>query len=151
MNKQLSVEAIENGTVIDHIPAGQGLAILRQFKLLDYGHAVTVGFNLSSKQHGCKDIIKITGVGLDEQSANRLALFAPEATVNTIHDFKVIQKRHLTLPDEIMEVFRCPNSNCASINEPVKSRFYVKKHQQQTRLKCHYCEKTFSRESVAEA
>ena len=150
-NKKLSVEAIENGTVIDHIPAGLGLTILRQFKLLHYGSAVTVGFNLPSKTQGSKDIIKITGVWLDDNAANRLALFAPEAVVNTIEHFKVINKRRLTLPEEITEVFRCPNTNCASHGEPVKSRFYVRKQSGQTKLKCHYCEKTFSRDSVAEA
>ena len=148
---KLSVEAIEKGTVIDHIPAGKGLIILRQFKLLHYGSAVTVGFNLPSKTQGSKDIIKITGVWLDDNAANRLALFAPEAVVNTIDHFKVINKRRLTLPDEIGEVFRCPNTNCASHGEPVKSRFYVRKQSGQTKLKCHYCEKTFSRESVTEA
>ena len=148
---KLSVEAIEKGTVIDHIPAGKGLIILRQFKLLHYGSAVTVGFNLPSKTQGSKDIIKITGVWLDDNAANRLALFAPEAVVNTIDHFKVINKRLLTLPDEIAEVFRCPNANCASHGEPVKSRFYVRKQSGQTKLKCHYCEKTFSRDSVAEA
>ena len=150
-NKKLSVEAIENGTVIDHIPAGLGLTILRQFKLLHYGSAVTVGFNLPSKTQGSKDIIKITGVWLDDNAANRLALFSPEAVVNTIDYFKVINKRRLTLPDEIAEVFCCPNTNCASHGEPVKSRFYVRKQSGQTKLKCHYCEKTFSRDSVAEA
>ena len=148
---KLSVEAIEKGTVIDHIPSGKGLIILRQFKLLHYGSAVTVGFNLPSKTQGSKDIIKITGVWLDDNAANRLALFAPEAVVNTIDHFKVINKRRLTLPDEIAEVFRCPNTNCASHGEPVKSRFYVRKQSGQTKLKCHYCEKTFSRDSVAEA
>ena len=150
-HQKLSVEAIENGTVIDHIPAGKGLIILRQFKLLHYGSAVTVGFNLPSKTQGSKDIIKITGVWLDDNAANRLALFAPEAVVNTIDHFKVINKRRLTLPDEIAEVFRCPNTNCASHGEPVKSRFYVRKQSGQTKLKCHYCEKTFSRDSVTEA
>ena len=148
---KLSVEAIEKGTVIDHIPAGKGLIILRQFKLLHYGSAVTVGFNLPSKTQGSKDIIKITGVWLDDNAANRLALFSPEAVVNTIDYFKVINKRRLTLPDEIAEVFRCPNTNCASHGEPVKSRFYVRKQSGQTKLKCHYCEKTFSRDSVMEA
>ena len=148
---KLSVEAIEKGTVIDHIPAGKGLIILRQFKLLHYGSAVTVGFNLPSKTQGSKDIIKITGVWLVDNAANRLALFAPEAVVNTIDHFKVINKRRLTLPDEIGEVFRCPNTNCASHGEPVKSRFYVRKQSGQTKLKCHYCEKTFSRDSVTEA
>ena len=148
---KLSVEAIEKGTVIDHIPAGKGLIILRQFKLLHYGSAVTVGFNLPSKTQGSKDIIKITGVWLDDNAANRLALFAPEAVVNTIEHFKVINKRRLTLPDEIAEVFRCPNTNCASHGEPVKSRFYVRKQSGQTKLKCHYCEKTYDRSLVAEA
>ena len=148
---KLSVEAIEKGTVIDHIPAGKGLIILRQFKLLHYDSAVTVGFNLPSKTQGSKDIIKITGVWLDDNAANRLALFAPEAVVNTIDHFKVINKRRLTLPEEIAEVFRCPNTNCASHGEPVKSRFYVRKQSGQTKLKCHYCEKTFSRDSVTEA
>ena len=148
---KLSVEAIEKGTVIDHIPAGKGLIILRQFKLLHYGSAVTVGFNLPSKTQASKDIIKITGVWLDDNAANRLALFAPEAVVNTIDHFKVINKRRLTLPEEIAEVFRCPNTNCASHGEPVKSRFYVRKQSGQTKLKCHYCEKTFSRDSVTEA
>ena len=148
---KLSVEAIEKGTVIDHIPAGKGLIILRQFKLLHYGSAVTVGFNLPSKTQGSKDIIKISGVAFDDAAANRLALFAPEAVVNTIDYFKVINKRRLTLPEEIAEVFRCPNTNCASHGEPVKSRFYVRKQSSQTKLKCHYCEKTFSRDSVTEA
>ena len=148
---KLSVEAIEKGTVIDHIPAGKGLIILRQFKLLHYGSAVTVGFNLPSKTQGSKDIIKITGVWLDDNAANRLALFAPEAVVNTIEHFKVINKRRLTLPEEIAEVFRCPNTNCASHGEPVKSRFYIATRRGDIRLRCHYCEKTFERESVAEA
>ena len=149
--KQLSVEAIETGTVIDHIPAGLGLSILNQFKLLDYGSAVTVGFNLPSKTQGSKDIIKIKEVLFDEKSANRLSLFAPEATVNLIENFRVVRKLHLKMPDTISEVFRCPNPNCASHGEPVKSRFYVRQHQGQTRLKCHYCEKTFPREVATEA
>ena len=148
---KLSVEAIEKGTVIDHIPAGKGLIILRQFKLLHYGSAVTVGFNLPSKTQGSKDIIKITGVWLDDNAANRLALFAPEAVVNTIEHFKVINKRRLTLPEEIAEVFRCPNANCASHGEPVKSRFSIRGQGSQTKLKCHYCEKTFPREFVLDA
>ena len=152
MNTQkLSVEAIENGTVIDHIPAGLGLSILHQFKLLHDGHAVTVGFNLPSRRHGRKDIIKITGIQLDESAANRLALFAPEATVNLIGNFQVVRKMLLRLPESISEVFRCPNPNCASHGEPVSSRFYVRRRGSQTRLKCHYCEKTYARTSVAEA
>ncbi|ULJ65837.1 aspartate carbamoyltransferase regulatory subunit [Wielerella bovis] len=150
-NTKMSVEAIENGTVIDRIPAGLGLTILRQFKMLHHGEAVTVGFNLPSQTRGSKDIIKISGVTFSEHDANRLALFAPEAVVNLIQDYQVAKKMHLTLPATISEVFRCPNSNCASHFEPVRSRFYVKQHNGETKLKCHFCEKTFDRKSVAEA
>lgn len=148
---KLSVEAIKEGTVIDHIPAGQGLTILRQFQLLGYGNAVTVGFNLPSQTQGRKDIIKIAGVRLDEAAANRLALFAPDATVNVIENFAVVAKQSLRLPETISAVFRCPNRNCASHGEPVCSRFYVRSQGAQTKLKCHYCEKTFVREAIAEA
>ena len=138
-SKQLSVEAIENGTVIDHIPAGLALTILRQFKVLHHGSAVTVGFNLPSHSQGSKDIIKIKDV-----------IFT-EAIVNLIQDFQVVQKLRLSLPSTISEVFSCPNANCASHSEPVTSRFYVRQQNGQTKLKCHYCEKTYAREAVAEA
>ena len=88
---KLSVEAIEKGTVIDHIPAGKGLIILRQFKLLHYGSAVTVGFNLPSKTQGSKDIIKITGVWLDDNAAMladarpNLRVLHPLPRVDEIH------------------------------------------------------------------
>lgn len=150
-NKQLSVEAIENGTVIDHIPAGLGLTILRQFKLLHYGNAVTVGFNLPSQSQGKKDIIKIKDVQFSEHDANRLALFSPNAVVNQIENFVVIKKMRLTLPEKISEVFRCPNQNCASHSEPVVSQFKVHQQNGLVRLKCHYCEKTFAREAFTEA
>ena len=150
-NKQLSVEAIENGTVIDHIPAGLALTILRQFKLLHYGSAVTVGFNLPSQSQGAKDIIKIKDVMFSEADANRLALFSPEAVVNQIEHFVVVKKMRLTLPETISEVFRCPNTNCVSHSEPVRSQFYVRQQNGFTKLKCHYCEKTFVREAVTES
>ena len=151
MQQQRSVEAIEDGTVIDHIPAGQGLNILRQFQLDQLGKRITVGFNLHSGNMGQKDLIKVEGVHFNAAEANRLALFAPNATVNVIEDFKVVRKFSLRLPETIAGVFTCPNSNCASHGEPVQSLFYVKNGSAQTKLKCHYCEKTYSRELVASA
>ena len=64
---KLEVEAIVNGSVIDHIPAGQGINILKHFRMLDTqrtGAKITVGFNLPSKTMGLKDLIKTKfGVG----------------------------------------------------------------------------------------
>ncbi len=145
---ELSVEALTNGTVIDHIPAGQGLEILRQFGLNDLGERVTVGFNLRSSAMEQKDIIKVTNVFFTQEDANKLALFAPQATVNVIKNYQIVEKHQLSLPSEIKKVFRCPNSNCASHSEPVNSYFHVKHRFGITKLKCHFCEKTYSRDLV---
>lgn len=145
-----TVEALKEGTVIDHIPAGQGLNILRLFRLAELGERVTVGLNLNSRHMGAKDLIKVENVALTEEQANELALFAPKATVNVINNFEVVKKHQLELPQAIEGIFDCPNSNCISHNEPVASYFYVKTHGHDTKLKCRYCEKVFTRDIVAE-
>ncbi|MGL5949378.1 MAG: aspartate carbamoyltransferase regulatory subunit [Aeromonas sp.] len=140
---QLQVEAIEQGTVIDHIPAGLGLRLLKLFALLATHERITVGFNLKSGALGHKDIIKIEHVTLSTAQANQLALFAPQATVNLIEDFRVVHKLTPQLPSHVTDLFSCPNSNCISHVEPVVSHFAVKRVQDAVRMQCHYCEKSF--------
>lgn len=140
---QLQVEAIHNGTVIDHIPAGQGIKIMRLFGLVKTKEKITIGLNLPSKAWGAKDIIKVENTRLSAAQANQLALFAPDATVNLIEDFEVVEKLQLQLPEKVEGVFSCPNSNCISHNEPVSSKFKVRAVQGQVRFRCNYCEKSF--------
>ena len=119
------------------------------FKFTQTNEKVTVGLNLSTKSGETKDLIKIENTFFNDQQANQLALFAPHATINQIKDFKVVNKFSVQLPSSFVGVLTCPNSNCISHNEPVKSRFYV----QQTstlKLKCHYCEKSFERSTFDE-
>ncbi|MBQ9619053.1 MAG: aspartate carbamoyltransferase regulatory subunit [Neisseriaceae bacterium] len=142
MENTITVEAIENGTVIDHIPAGQGLAILRHFKLDESGNRITVGFNLKGRR-GHKDIIKIQNVRFTPTEAAQIALFAPSATVNVIENFQVAQKIKPTLPEKVEGIFNCPNDNCASHGEPVVGTFSVKSTQREARLKCFFCEKSY--------
>lgn len=146
---QLQVEAIKNGTVIDHIPAGQGIKILKLFNFLDIKERITVGFNLPSKAFGQKDIIKVENVSISESQANQLALFAPNATVNIIEDFKVIRKRTIDLPEKITEVFECPNSNCITRFEPAAvNEFKIINNKGRIQMKCKYCEKVFNKEII---
>lgn len=140
---QLQVEAIHNGTVIDHIPAGQGIKIMRLFGLVKTKEKITIGLNLPSQAWGAKDIIKVENTRLSAAQANQLALFAPDATVNLIEDFEVVEKLQLQLPEKVEGVFSCPNSNCISHNEPVSSKFKVRAVQGQVRFRCNYCEKSF--------
>lgn len=147
---KLQVEAIKNGTVIDHIPATIGIKILSLFKFSETRQRITVGLNLPSAALGQKDLIKIENVFLTGEQANQLAIYAPDATVNQIENYQVVQKRHLELPEYIEHVLNCPNSNCISHSEPVSSVFWVRKKAQQVLLKCKYCEKVFDSEVVTE-
>ena len=149
MNNTMTVEAIENGTVIDHIPAGFGLAILRHFKLDESGNRITVGFNLKGKR-GNKDLIKIQNVHFTNTEAAQIALFAPTATVNVIENFQVAKKIKPTLPEKVVGIFQCPNDNCASHGEPVVGTFTVKTAHNKPRLKCFFCEKSYPIEWVVQ-
>ncbi|ABZ77601.1 aspartate carbamoyltransferase, regulatory subunit [Shewanella halifaxensis HAW-EB4] len=150
MKKQLKVEAIEHGTVIDHISSGQGIKILRFFALSEGNKRITIGLNLPTYAGENKDLIKIENTVFSQQQANQLALFAPNATINLIENFEVVNKFKLALPEQIAGVLLCPNSNCISHNEPVDSRFNIKQEQAGVKLKCHYCEKSFTATSFKE-
>lgn len=147
---QLQVEAIKNGTVIDHIPAHIGIKVLKLFNLHKSEERVTVGFNLPSSALGAKDLLKVENTFVSEQQASKLALYAPKATVNQIENYEVVKKIPLILPKVITNVFACPNTNCISHDEPVDSSFNVITKKEDIQLKCKYCEKVFSREIVTE-
>ena len=87
---QLQVEAIKNGTVIDHIPAQVGIKVLKLFAMDKSKQRVTIGLNLPSSALGYKDLLKIENTFINEQQANKLALYAPHATVNQIEDYQVV-------------------------------------------------------------
>lgn len=144
MKKQLQVEAIAKGTVIDHIPAGKGIEILKFFQLTDTKQRITIGLNLPTADGKQKDLIKIENTVFTEEQANQLALFAPTASINVIDNFEVVRKFKVSMPELIGAVFSCPNSNCISHNEPVESCFYIRQNDNEIKLKCHYCEKAFN-------
>ncbi|GAB2668805.1 aspartate carbamoyltransferase regulatory subunit [Vibrio panuliri] len=147
---QLQVEAIKNGTVIDHIPAQVGIKVLKLFSMHKSKQRVTIGLNLPSSALGHKDLLKIENVFISEEQASKLALYAPHATVNQIENYQVVRKLALTLPERVNNVFACPNTNCITHGEPVESSFKVFEKNHDVRLKCKYCEKVFSREIVTE-
>lgn len=141
--KELAVAALRNGTVIDHIPASavfKAVKILGIEKLKD---AVTIGFNLDSKKLGRKGIIKVADVEFDEAALNRIALIAPNAVVNIIRDFNVVEKRPVQLPDTIVGIVKCANPKCITNNEPMATRFTVVSCNP-VEIRCHYCNHTVS-------
>lgn len=142
--KNLSVAAIENGTVIDHIRKGGALKVLRLLKLDDHDKTVTLGLNLPSKTLGYKDLIKIEGRTLTAAEASEVAIFAPEASINIISNFKVVKKFKVELPQMIEKWMRCPNSRCITNHESIVTKFAVLKRGNNVELKCYYCEKVLT-------
>jgi len=138
--KQLSVSAIENGTVIDHIPAKNLFKVIQILGLDHIDNQITFGTNLESKRLGLKAIIKIAGVFFEEEDINRIALVAPEAKLNIIKDYEVVEKAVVEVPDEITGIARCVNPKCITNFESVTTRFRVIE-KKSVSLKCHYCEK----------
>ena len=101
---ELKIKAIENGTVIDHITANKSLHILKILGLPDSKTNVTVAMNVSSKEIGRKDIVKIENRELNHSELNQIALLAPKASVNIIRDYKPIKKDKIILPDTITSI-----------------------------------------------
>lgn len=148
MNEILAVTAIKNGTVIDHIPAGQALRIIYLLALQNSKNKITIGLQLPSKRMGKKDLIKIEERILTEIEANEIVVFAPTATINVIENFKVGEKITTHLPSAMKKVFICPNPLCITHFEPIESHFYIAQQGKQIKLTCHFCEKPFDRDQV---
>lgn len=138
--KQLVVSAIKDGTVIDHIPAEDLFKVINILGLDHIDTYITFGTNLESKKLGKKAIIKVSEVFFRQEDINRIALVAPEAKLNIIRNYEVVEKMIVEVPDEIKGIARCVNPMCITNKEEVKTRFKVV-NKKDVSLKCQYCEK----------
>lgn len=137
----LTVSKIRNGTVIDHIPAGRSLAVLKVLGITGYeGLRIAILMNVESKKLGRKDIVKIEEKVVDEREASIISLIAPEATINIVRDFNVVEKRKLRLPEIIKGLLKCPNPLCVTNNDPEALSEFVKVSEKPLRLRCVYCD-----------
>jgi aspartate carbamoyltransferase regulatory subunit len=141
--KELKVQPIRNGTVIDHISPGMALKVLRILNIPQPGttSTVTAAINVPSKHMGRKDIVKVEDRELDSSEVNRIALIAPKASINIVREYEVAEKHVVRLPDIVEGIVRCPNANCiTNMSEPVKSAFKVTAKSPPT-LQCGYCDR----------
>ena len=146
--KELVVSALENGTVLDHIPAENVYKALDLLNLKGIENQITIGINLASKAQGKKGIIKIEDKFFEDDELNKLALIAPDATVNIIRDFKVVEKKKLEMPAEVIGIARCRNPKCVTNHQPIKTRFATIKNGNEISLLCHFCEKVSEIKSI---
>lgn len=144
---ELRISKIEDGTVIDHVPAGKALHVLAILGIDGTGgEQVSVGMNVPSTKLGGKDVVKVEGKELSQDEVDVLSLIAPEATINIIRGYDVIEKHRLERPETVVGVLNCPNHDCITTDdEPVETRFDVLSDG----VRCAYCD-TIVREEIAE-
>lgn len=145
--KELQVAALENGTAIDHIPSEQLFKVASLLELDKMSNRITIGNNLRSKKMGTKGMIKIAGKFFAEDEINRIALVAPHVVLNIIKDYEVVEKKRISLPDQLIGVVKCNNPKCITNNEPMKTHFDVI-DQEKVTIKCHYCERKINKEDI---
>ena len=138
--KELQVAAIENGTVIDHIPAEKTYEVAHSLKLHDLDVPVTIGYNRPSNKLNKKGIIKISNKFFSDEEISRLSVLAPKIVLNIIKDYEVIEKKTVETPNELHGIVRCNNPKCITNNEPMLTHFTVVDKEKGI-LKCHYCDK----------
>jgi aspartate carbamoyltransferase regulatory subunit len=145
--KELKVSAIENGTVIDHIPAAAVFQVIKMLKLDVFDQMILFGTNLESKKYGSKGIIKVSNKFFRPEELNKIALVAPHASIIEIRDFQVVKKTIVETPDKISGIVKCFNPNCITNIETITTRFDVV-DKEDIRLKCHYCEKITVKKNI---
>lgn len=139
----LQVSAIRNGTVLDHIPSNQLFKVISILGLdKNCSNQITFGMNLESKLLGKKAIIKIADRYFKPSEINKIALVAPDAKINVIKDYKVIEKKVIAVPKEIVGIVKCMNPVCITNHQPIATKFRTEYENKHLKLVCHYCEKT---------
>jgi len=134
------VRRIKEGTVIDHIDEGKGLQVLNALRIDGRdGSLITIALNVPSGKFKKKDIIKVENKFLKDDDTNKLAVIAPKATINMIKEYKLVEKRRVSLPNEIDRIFRCSNPDCiTNSSEYIESVMDVIDKEGRV-LKCRYC------------
>lgn len=138
--QELQVAALENGTVIDHIPCDKVFTVVSLLGLADGHSKITIGNNLDSKKLGKKGLIKVANRFFSDEEISRLSVVAPSVKLNIIRNYEVVEKKQVEKPETLRGIVRCANPKCITNNEPMPTLFHSidKEHHI---YKCHYCEK----------
>ena len=139
----LNIDSLEKGVVIDHIEAGRSMEIYRVLELDKLDCSVAIIKNARSKKSGRKDIIKIEDrIDID---LDVLGFIDPNLTVNIIDGGHIIEKKHLQLPERIVNVAKCKNPRCITSVEQELDHVFVLTDPEKGVYRCMYCEQEYKR------
>lgn len=134
----MNIDAIKNGIVIDHIQAGKAMQIYNMLNLDELDCSVAIIKNAPSHQMTRKDIIKIDSnidVNMDV-----LGFVSPNITVNIIRNGKITEKRHIELPEKLIDILKCKNPRCITTTEQAIQHIFKLTDPENKIYRCIYCD-----------
>ena len=124
----MHIDSIQNGLVLDHITAGKSMEIYRSLGLDELSCSVAIIKNVKSAKTGRKDILKIDAdIELDLGVLGYL-------------DPGIVEKKHLELPERVVNIIRCKNPRCFTSVEPELDQVFELANRQTGEYRCLYCE-----------
>ena len=139
----LTVGRIEEGFVLDHIQAGRSMDIYKYLHLDKLDCCVAIIKNAKSNKMGKKDIMKIE-CPIDFMDLDILGFIDHNITVNIIKDEKIVEKKDLRLPKQVVNVIRCKNPRCITSVEQGLDQVFVLADEENEVYRCKYCEEKYS-------
>ncbi|MBQ7378559.1 MAG: aspartate carbamoyltransferase regulatory subunit [Clostridia bacterium] len=134
----MKVDSIQNGIVIDHIEAGNGMVIYNHLGLDKLGCQVALIRNALSRKMGKKDIIKIdSDIKINPEA---LGFIDSGVTVNIIRDGVIVEKLQPELPEKLVGVLFCKNPRCITTTEQELPHIFKLTDRQNHVYRCQWCE-----------
>lgn len=134
----LEVRMIENGIVIDHIRAGNGIKIFNKLDLLSKNCPTVLLMNVESKDLGRKDIIKIENTF--DVDLKLLGLIDETISINIIKNSKVVEKKKVVLPKDVNGLIQCKNPRCITNSDSYIKPMFRLLSKETLEYKCEFCD-----------
>ncbi len=134
----MNIDSIQNGVVLDHIQSGKSMDIYKYLHLDELDCQVAIIKNARSGHMGRKDIIKIDSPL--ELDLDVLGYIDSNITVNIIRDGKRVEKKHLELPQKLVNIIHCKNPRCITVSEPQLDAIFLLSDEKKHTYRCAYCD-----------
>lgn len=134
----MNIDAIKKGYVIDHIKVGNAMKIYDVLNLNELDCQVALITNAKSKKTKVKDIIKIAK--LVDIDFDKIASIDSNVTINIVKNNKIIEKKKLDLPRELINIYKCKNPRCITTIERGLDQIFVLTDKENNIYRCKYCE-----------
>ena len=134
----MRVDSVKNGIVIHHIACGKAMQIYNMLSLDKLDCTVAILKNVPSGKMGKKDIIKIDRD--IEINFDVLGFISPNITVDIVKNGKVSEKKHIALPEKLIDILKCRNPRCITSTEQDIKHIFKLADREKGIYRCIYCD-----------